>query len=421
MGVELVEGRDLVCRDKRVFMRTTVGEQRVDVVYRRIDDEYLDPLHFRPDSVLGCAGIVNAARAGNVTIANAVGQRRRRRQGALPVRARDDRVLPRRGADPRQRRDVPARGSRACARGCSTGSTSSSCKPVDGSGGYGLVIGPHANDETARRACGQRCCANPRGWIAQEPIALSTAPTYVDEPMGPRHLDLRPFAVNDGDERVGRARRPDAGRAARGQPGRELQPGRRLEGHLGARRRRAKHASVSPPASARATSRSGRRAARAGPGAEQRRPTGPAAAASRSVRRTSRVEPDRRVAVLDRALHRAGRGHRPHPRRALPPAARGPLRRRGRGLRARCSRRWASATEPTTITDAVARHALARLRLRSCRFDRRCHGSGVGERPRRARGDLVGDVGVHQHDPRSVADQRPLQQSARARTSSSAG
>src|SRR4029450_13483788 len=73
MGVELVEGRDLVCRDQRVFMRTTGGEQRVDVVYRRVDDDSLDPLHFRPDSVLGCAGIVNSSRAGNVTIANAPG------------------------------------------------------------------------------------------------------------------------------------------------------------------------------------------------------------------------------------------------------------------------------------------------------------------------------------------------------------
>ena len=73
MGVELVEGRDLVCRDQRVYMRTTAGEQRVDVVYRRVDDEFLDPVHFRPDSVLGCAGILNAARAGNVTIANAPG------------------------------------------------------------------------------------------------------------------------------------------------------------------------------------------------------------------------------------------------------------------------------------------------------------------------------------------------------------
>ena len=113
MGVELVEGRDLVCRDQRVYMRTTAGEQRVDVVYRRVDDEFLDPLHFRPDSVLGCAGHRSTRRApGNVTIANVARQRRRRRQGDLPVRAGDDRVLPRRGADPRQRRDVPARGRR---------------------------------------------------------------------------------------------------------------------------------------------------------------------------------------------------------------------------------------------------------------------------------------------------------------------
>ena len=134
MGVELVEGRDLVCRDQCVYMRTTAGEQRVDVVYRRIDDDYLDPLHFRPDSVLGCAGILNAARAGNVTIANAPGQRRGRRQGRLPVRARDDRVLPRRGADPRQRRDVPARGSRRVRVGARArrpaGASSRSTAPV---------------------------------------------------------------------------------------------------------------------------------------------------------------------------------------------------------------------------------------------------------------------------------------------------
>ncbi len=73
MGVELVEGRDLVCRGNRVYMRTTAGDRRVDVVYRRVDDDFLDPVHFRRDSVLGCAGILNAARAGGVSIANAVG------------------------------------------------------------------------------------------------------------------------------------------------------------------------------------------------------------------------------------------------------------------------------------------------------------------------------------------------------------
>ena len=73
MGVELVEGRDLICRGNRVYMRTTAGEQRVDVIYKRIDDEFLDPLQFRADSMLGCPGLVNAARAGGVTIANAVG------------------------------------------------------------------------------------------------------------------------------------------------------------------------------------------------------------------------------------------------------------------------------------------------------------------------------------------------------------
>ena len=110
---------------RHVFMRTTRGEQRVDVVYRRIDDEFLDPLHFRPDSVLGCAGHPQRRARRQRHDRERARQRRRRRQGHLPVRARDDRVLPRRGADPRQRRDVPARGSRTSASGRSTASTSS--------------------------------------------------------------------------------------------------------------------------------------------------------------------------------------------------------------------------------------------------------------------------------------------------------
>ena len=117
MGVELVEGRDLVCRGNFVYMRSTEGEQRVDVVYRRVDDDYLDPLQFRAGSVVGCPGIVNAARAGNVTIANAVGNGVADDKLALHLRARHHPVLPRRGPDPGQRRHLPAGGARPAGSG----------------------------------------------------------------------------------------------------------------------------------------------------------------------------------------------------------------------------------------------------------------------------------------------------------------
>ena len=109
MGIELVEGGDLLCHDDVVYMRTTQGLERIDVIYRRVDDEFLDPLVFRQDSLLGAPGILNAYRAGNVTIANAPGDGRRRRQGGLSLRAGDDPLLPRRGAGARQRPDVPRR------------------------------------------------------------------------------------------------------------------------------------------------------------------------------------------------------------------------------------------------------------------------------------------------------------------------
>ena len=117
MGVELVEGRDLFCRDNQVYMRTTDGERQVDVIYRRIDDAFLDPLQFRADSVLGVAGLVNAARAGNVVISSCDRQRRRRRQAGLHLRAHDDRVLPRREAAAGQRGDVPVLAGRRARRG----------------------------------------------------------------------------------------------------------------------------------------------------------------------------------------------------------------------------------------------------------------------------------------------------------------
>jgi uncharacterized circularly permuted ATP-grasp superfamily protein len=197
MGVALVEGRDLVCRDGVIFMRSTSGEQRVDVVYRRLDDEFLDPLQFRPDSVLGCAGIVNAARMGNVTIANAVGNGVaddkafycyvpdliRYYLAEEPILANVETFDLR---DPDQRALVLQRLDQLVV------------KPVDGSGGYGIVVGPDASDEQIERLR-RRVIENPRAWIAQEIVQLSTSPTHTGEGFAPRHVDLRPFVVNDGN------------------------------------------------------------------------------------------------------------------------------------------------------------------------------------------------------------------------------
>jgi len=196
MGVELVEGRDLVCRGNAVWMRSTGGDQRVDVIYRRVDDDYLDPLHFRPDSIVGCPGLLNAARAGAVTIANAVGNGVADDKlvytyvpAMIEYYLGEGAILPNvttyRLEDPDVAAHVVDRIGELVV------------KPVDGSGGYGLVIGPVAGDEELARTR-RAVLANPRGFIAQEVVALSTAPTYVGDRLVPRHVDLRPFAVNDG-------------------------------------------------------------------------------------------------------------------------------------------------------------------------------------------------------------------------------
>jgi uncharacterized circularly permuted ATP-grasp superfamily protein len=197
MGVELVEGRDLVVRDGIVYMRTTEGERRVDVIYRRIDDDFLDPVHFRADSALGVPGMLGAARFGSVTIANGVGNGVaddkllysyvpdliRYYLGEEPVLRNVDTY---RLEDPDQQAHVLDRLDEMV------------LKPVDASGGKGIVIGPRADDETLRRVSAD-VRRNPRNWIAQPVVQLSTAPTYVDGQLEPRHLDLRPFAVNDGE------------------------------------------------------------------------------------------------------------------------------------------------------------------------------------------------------------------------------
>ena len=199
MGAELVEGRDLFCRDDRLWMRTVRGARPIHVVYRRIDDEFLDPVHFVADSLLGVPGLLNAARAGNVAIANAVGNGVADDKAIYPyVPAMIEYYLGERPllpnvetydlGDADQRRHVVANLGRMVV------------KPVDGSGGYGLVIGTSASDAQLARVA-ETIEADPRGWIAQPIVTLSTCPTLVDgSALEPRHVDLRPFAVNDGNE-----------------------------------------------------------------------------------------------------------------------------------------------------------------------------------------------------------------------------
>tara|TARA_R100001129_G_scaffold171749_1_gene142070 strand:- start:2227 stop:3948 length:1722 start_codon:yes stop_codon:yes gene_type:complete len=198
MGVELVEGRDLFCSGGRVFMRTTAGPTRVDVIYRRVDDEFLDPLQFRADSMLGSPGLMLAARLGNVTIANAVGNGVaddklvytyvpdliRYYLGEEPILKNVDTW---RLEDPGALEEVLDRLDELVV------------KPVAGSGGKGLVVGPDASTQELEELR-ERLIADPRGWIAQPVVQLSTIPTLVEDGMRPRHADLRPFAVNDGTD-----------------------------------------------------------------------------------------------------------------------------------------------------------------------------------------------------------------------------
>ena len=196
MGVELVEGRDLFCSGGRVWMRTTAGPTRVDVIYRRVDDEFLDPLQFRADSMLGSPGLLLAARLGNVTIANAIGN------GVaddklvytympelIEYYLSEKAILPNvqtwRLEDKGALEEVLDRLDELVV------------KPVDGSGGKGLVVGPDASREELD-ILRKRLIADPRGWIAQPVVQLSTIPTLVEDGIRPRHADLRPFAVNDG-------------------------------------------------------------------------------------------------------------------------------------------------------------------------------------------------------------------------------
>ncbi|MDQ1406991.1 MAG: hypothetical protein QOG55_2620 [Acidobacteriaceae bacterium] len=193
MGIELVEGRDLLVHDNVVYMRTTFGLQRVDVIYRRIDDDYLDPLVFEGHSALGAVGLFNAYRAGNVAFANAMGT------GVADDKAiyayvpkiikyylNEDPILE--NVETLLMSDAAQR-DHVCQK-----LDQYVVKAVGESGGYGMLIGPHSTSEQ-RSEFRDRIMAEPRNYIAQPTINLSTAPCFVDGTIEPRHVDLRPYVV----------------------------------------------------------------------------------------------------------------------------------------------------------------------------------------------------------------------------------
>jgi uncharacterized circularly permuted ATP-grasp superfamily protein len=193
LGIQLVEGRDLVVHNNYLYMRTTAGLQRVDVIYRRIDDDYLDPLAFRSSSTLGVPGLFNAYRSGTVAIANAIGTGVaddkavyayvpdiiRFYMAEEPILPNIDTYLLERDAD---RRYVLEHLDQLVV------------KAVGESGGYGMLIGPHATARE-RDEFRQLIVANPRNYIAQPTISLSRAPCFIDGQVEARHIDLRPYIL----------------------------------------------------------------------------------------------------------------------------------------------------------------------------------------------------------------------------------
>jgi uncharacterized circularly permuted ATP-grasp superfamily protein len=193
MGIDLVEGRDLFVDGNRVFMRTTRGPRRVDVIYRRIDDDFLDPLTFRPDSALGVPGLVNAYRGGTVALANSVGTGIADDKGVYPfvpdmIRyyLAQEPLLPNVETF---RPEIPAERSHVLAN-----LDKFVVKRVNESGGYGMLVGP-ASTREQREEFRAAIEANPRDFIAQPTIQLSTHPTFVDGRLDGRHVDLRPFVL----------------------------------------------------------------------------------------------------------------------------------------------------------------------------------------------------------------------------------
>ena len=200
MGVELVEGGDLFVEDGFVFMRTTEGPRRVDVLYRRIDDEFIDPQAFRPDSLLGVPGLVAAYRAGNVTLANALGTGIADDKGIYPFVPEMVRFYL--GEEPILS-NVP---TWRCAESEDLAYVLAHLpelvvKHTRGSGGYGMLVGPSASSSEIE-AFGAKLRAAPADYIAQPTLALSTCPTFTEQGIAPRHVDLRPFILVGREVRI---------------------------------------------------------------------------------------------------------------------------------------------------------------------------------------------------------------------------
>jgi uncharacterized circularly permuted ATP-grasp superfamily protein len=193
MGVELVEGRDLVLDRGQIFRRTTRGLQRVDVIYRRVDDDFLDPLTFRKDSTLGVPGLIGAYHSGNIGLANGLGTGVADDKGIYPfvpemIRfyLKEEPILANvetfRPLVPSHRQHILENLDKLVV------------KAVDGSGGYGMLIGP-ASTREQRDDFARKIVANPRGYIAQPTISLSRHPTFIGDRLDGRHIDLRPFVL----------------------------------------------------------------------------------------------------------------------------------------------------------------------------------------------------------------------------------
>ena len=197
LGVELVEGRDLRVRDNVVFMRTTEGPKRVDVLYRRLDDDFLDPLTFRPDSALGVPGLINAYRAGNITLANAVGTGVADDKAVCSYMPEIVRFYL--GEEPILK-NVPTWRCREEEHLAYVLDHLPELviKEVHGSGGYGMLIGPAAS-KVAIEQFRAKLKTAPKNFIAQPTLALSTVPTCVESGVAPRHVDLRPFVLSGSD------------------------------------------------------------------------------------------------------------------------------------------------------------------------------------------------------------------------------
>ncbi|WP_255539125.1 circularly permuted type 2 ATP-grasp protein [Polynucleobacter sp. MWH-Loch1C5] len=200
MGVELVEGKDLFIQDDLVYMRTTQGPSRVDVIYRRVDDDFLDPEAFRSDSVLGAYGLLRAYRAGNVAICNAIGTGVADDKSIYPYVP--DMIRFYLDEDP-MIANVP---TYMCRKPNDLSYVLANMaelvvKEVHGAGGYGMLVGPAAT-QAEIADFKERVKANPQGYIAQPTLALSTCPTFVESGVAPRHIDLRPFVLSGKDVRM---------------------------------------------------------------------------------------------------------------------------------------------------------------------------------------------------------------------------